>query len=175
MTLLTLELLGDSTAVAETTHTLDFPLSFTTATLRAVDLHAPGSQLTQTWTTTHSGDGQGSSRDVYSPLYVDLDGLCDDGAVRFYSSDDDDIPLRTLIPTGTYMSGVRKLDVPLAKGDFELPAGSKITVRMFYRSVENGTYGDIVPMPASASDGEGGTTPGVWSNDCWCTLYIDLQ
>eukprot|EP01046_Picozoa_sp_COSAG06_P089808 COSAG06_NODE_36168_length_450_cov_14.612536_1_plen_32_part_10 len=32
MTLLTLELLGDSTAIAETTHTLDFPLSFTTAT-----------------------------------------------------------------------------------------------------------------------------------------------
>ena len=181
MTLLTLELLGDSTSVAETTHTLDFPLSFTTATLRAVDLHAPGSQLTQTWTTTHSGDGQGSSRDVYSPLYVDLDGLCDDGAVRFYSSDDDDIPLRTLIPvgsagpTGYYVSGVRKLDVPLASGNFELPAGSKITMRMFYRSVENGTYGDIVPMPASASDGEGGTTPGAWSNDCRCTLYIDLQ
>jgi len=87
-------------------------------------------------------------------------------------SDDDEIPLRTLIPvgsagpTGTYVSGVRKLDVPLAKGDFELPAGSKITVRMFYRSVENGTYGDIVSMPASASDGEGGTIPGAWSNDC---------
>ena len=181
MTLLTLELLGDSTAVAETTHTLDFPLSFTTATLRAVDLHAPGSQLTHTWTKAQTGDNLGTSMDVYSPLYVDLDGLCDDGAVRFYSSDDDDIPLRTLIPvgsagpTGTYVSGVRKLDVPLAKGDFELPAGSKITVRMFYRSVENGTYGDIVPMPASASDGEGGTTPGAWSNDCRCTLYIDLQ
>ena len=28
MTLLTLELLGDSTSIAETTHTLDFPLSF---------------------------------------------------------------------------------------------------------------------------------------------------
>ena len=84
MTLLTLELLGDSTSIAETTHTLDFPVSFTTATLRAVDLHAPGSQLTQTWTKAQTGDGQSTSRDVYSLLYVDLDGLCDDAAVRFY-------------------------------------------------------------------------------------------
>ena len=43
------------------------------------------------------------------------------------------------------------------------------------RSVEDGTYGDVVPMPASASDGEGGTIPGAWTNDCRCTLYIDLQ
>ena len=42
MTLLTLELLGDSASNAETTHTLEFPLSFQTATLRAVDIHAPG-------------------------------------------------------------------------------------------------------------------------------------
>ena len=28
MTLLTLELLGDSTSIAEATHTLDFPVSF---------------------------------------------------------------------------------------------------------------------------------------------------
>ena len=32
MTLLTLELLGDSTAIAETTHTLDFPLAALTIT-----------------------------------------------------------------------------------------------------------------------------------------------
>eukprot|EP01043_Picozoa_sp_COSAG02_P015282 COSAG02_NODE_648_length_18943_cov_924.526746_2_plen_147_part_00 len=56
-----------------------------------------------------------------------------------------------------------------------LDAGSTITMRMFYRSVEDGTYGDVEPMPASASDGEGGTIPGAWSNDCRCTLYIDLQ
>ena len=97
---------------------------------------------------------------MYSPLYVDLDGLFDDTAVRFYSSDDDGINLRTLIPigaagpTGTYMSGLRSLNVPLASGDFELPAGTTITMRLYYRSVENDTFGDIVPMPASASDGE---------------------
>ena len=46
MTLLTLELLGDGSAVAETTHTLSLPLSFKTATLRATDLHAPGAYAT---------------------------------------------------------------------------------------------------------------------------------
>ena len=98
MTLLTLELLGDSSSIAQATHTLDFPVSFTSATLRAVDLHAPGSQLTHTWNKAQTGDNLGTSVDVYSPLYVDLDGLCDDAAVRFYSSHDDGIPLRTLIP-----------------------------------------------------------------------------
>ena len=181
MTLLTLELLGDGSADAETTHTLDLPLSFKSATLRAVDLHAPGTQLAHTWTKTQTGDGADASRDVYSPLYVDIEGLVDDAAVRFYSSHDDGIPLRTLIPvgsagsTGTYVSGVRELNVPLASGNFTLGAGSTITVRMFYRSVEDGTYGDVVPMLASTSDGEGGTTPGAWSDDCRCTLYIDLQ
>ena len=63
-------------------------------------------------------------------------------------------------PTGTYVSGVRELNVPLARGSFELAAGDTITMRMFYRSVEDGTYGDVVPMPASSSDGEGGTIPG---------------
>ena len=155
MTLLTLELLGDSTSIAETTHTLDFPLSFKTATLRAVDVHAPGSQLTKTWLKGATGDADGGSRDVYSPLYVDLDGLFDDTAVRFYSSDDDGINLRTLIPigaagpTGTYMSGLRSLNVPLASGDFELPAGTTITMRLYYRSVDStqqvGVGNSLVP------------------------------
>ena len=61
MTLLTLELLGDSTSIAETTHTLDFPLSFKTAKLRAVDIHAPGSQLTKTWLKSATGDADGGS------------------------------------------------------------------------------------------------------------------
>ena len=78
---------------------------------------------------------------MYPPLYVDLDGLFDDTDVRFYSSDDDGINLRTLIPigaaglTGTYISGLRSLNVPLASGDFELSAGTTITMRMYYRSV----------------------------------------
>ena len=53
-----------------------------------------------------------TSRDVFSPLYVDLDGLCDDAAVRFYSSHDDGIPLRTLIPIGSAgPSAAQKLQV----------------------------------------------------------------
>jgi hypothetical protein len=48
---------------------------FLTTTLRAVDLHAPGSQLTHTWNKAQTGDNLGTSVDVYSPLYVDLDGL----------------------------------------------------------------------------------------------------
>eukprot|EP01043_Picozoa_sp_COSAG02_P127793 COSAG02_NODE_65194_length_258_cov_1.289308_1_plen_58_part_01 len=56
MTLLALEILGDSTSIAQTTHTLDFPVSFTTATLRAVDLHVPGTQSTHTWTKAQTGD-----------------------------------------------------------------------------------------------------------------------
>ena len=55
------------------------------------------------------------------------------------------------------MSGLRSLNVPLASGDFELPAGTTITMRLYYRSVQNDTFGDIVPMPASASDGEPGS------------------
>ena len=183
MTLLTLELLGDGSAVAETTHTLSLPLSFKTATLRAVDLHAPGTQLTQTWTKAQTGDNLGGSRDVYSPLYVDIEGLLDDGAVRFFSSDDDGISpqLRTLIPigsagsTGTYVPGLRTLNLPIGSGDFNLAAGTTLTVRLHYRSVEDGVYGDIEQLPAQTSDGEGGTIPGAWSDDCRCTLYIDLQ
>ena len=92
-----------------------------------------------------------ASRDIYSPLYVDIDGLLDDGAIRFFSSDDDGIPpqLRTLIPigsagpTGTYVPGFRNLNLPIGSGDFSLDAGITLTVRLYYRSVEDGTYGDI--------------------------------
>lgn len=179
MTLLTLELLGDNDNVAETTHTLDLPLSFKTATLRAVDVHAPGTSLTHSWTKVQTGDTE--DRDVYAPLYVDIEGLLDDGAVRFFSSADDGIPLRTLIPigsagpTGTSVPSIRNLNIPIGSGDFRLAAGTTLTVRLFYRSVEDGVYGPIVQLPAESSDGYTTTTPGAWSNDCRCTLYIDLQ
>ena len=50
------------------------------------DDHLALPQGVHTWTAVQvqSGDGQSTSRDVYSPLYVDLDGFCDDGAVRFF-------------------------------------------------------------------------------------------
>ena len=33
-----------------------------------------------------------------------------------------------------------------------------ITVTLYYHSVENGSLGDIVPLVANESDGEGGTS-----------------
>ena len=53
--------------------------------------------------------------------------------------------------------------------------GYNITVSLYYRSVESGSLGDILPLRANASDGEGGTIYGAWTHDSRCTLYIDLQ
>ena len=75
MTLLVLEVTGDNTAAAEASFTLGSSLSFSSATLRAIELHAPGSQLVQDWSKAQTGDAAGGSRAVNSPLYVDLDGL----------------------------------------------------------------------------------------------------
>jgi hypothetical protein len=47
--------------VAEATFTLDTGVSFTSATLRAVDVHAPGSQLMQDWTKAQTGDNPGGT------------------------------------------------------------------------------------------------------------------
>ena len=47
MTLLILELLGDATAAAEATYAIGTDIAYTTATLRAIDLHAPGAMLTE--------------------------------------------------------------------------------------------------------------------------------
>eukprot|EP01043_Picozoa_sp_COSAG02_P091657 COSAG02_NODE_28361_length_591_cov_0.699187_1_plen_67_part_10 len=35
--------------------------------------------------------------------------------------------------------------------------GYNIAVSLYYRSVETGSLGDILPLPANVSDGEGGT------------------
>ena len=176
MTLLVLEILGDSDAqVAEATHTFVSDLSFSKATLRAVALHAPGSQLTQDWTKAETGDALATTRTVHAPLYVDIDNLInDDAGVQFYSSKDDDIELRTLIPIGTGHSSytTQTLDLPIATSSFDIRAGQTITVRMFYRPVQVTAaygqttleYGKIQPMVA-----------GTWSQDCRCVLYIDLE
>jgi hypothetical protein len=61
-----------------------------------------------------------------------------------------------------------------------LEAGAIVTARLYYRSVENGTLGDIVPIPGNVVtvDEEGTSTEtqiGGWSKDARLTLYIDLQ
>ena len=42
----------------------------------------------------------------------------------------------------------------------------------YYHSVENGTLGDIVPMPANVFDGEGGTMDTVEQGD---TAFISTR
>ena len=179
MTLLVLELLGGADNPAEASYTLTQPVTFTTAVLRAVDIHAPGPGLTWTWNGTQTGQ-VGNTRTAYAPLYVDLDGLADDRAVLFHSSVPDEYAPRTLIPIGdakTANHELRSLNLPIASGgNFTLPAGSIITARLFYRSVEGGSIGDITELPVRVPDGEGGeTTTAAWANDARLTLYIDLQ
>eukprot|EP01046_Picozoa_sp_COSAG06_P014378 COSAG06_NODE_890_length_11734_cov_37.735367_11_plen_83_part_00 len=74
---------------------------------------------------------------------------------------------------------LRSLSLPLFAhadgGTVTRAAGSDITITLYYRSVESGSLGDIVPLLANVSDGKGGTTYGAWTNDSRCTLYIDLQ
>ena len=86
------------------------------------------------------------------------------------------------MPIGDAKSGnhsLRALNIPLFTsaddGVTIREAGDEITVTLYYRSVENGSLGDIVPLVANESDGEGGTTFGAWTNDSRCTLYIDLE
>ena len=176
MTLLVLELLGGADDPAEASYTLTQPVSFTSAVLRAVDIHAPGPALSHSWNGTQTGQS-GNTRTAYAPLYVDLDGLADDRAVLFHSSTEDDYAPRTVIPIGDSKSDrheLRSLNLPLTSGsEVTLPAGSIITARLFYRSVEDGVFGDITELPVRVPDGEGGdTTTAAWANDARLALYI---
>ena len=181
MTLLVLEVTGDNTSAAEASFTLSDRLSFGSATLRAIELHAPGSELVQDWTKVQTGDNAGGTRAVYSPLYVDLDGLADDGAVLFQTRADDGFQPKTLIPLGdASASGLRTVNLPISSGAVTLEAGAIVTARLYYRRVEDGTLGDIVPIPGNVVtvDEEGTSTEtqiGSWSKDARLTLYIDLQ
>ena len=88
-----------------------------------------------------------------------------------------------MVPIGDAKSdnhSLRQVNIPLASAltsgtMIEKEAGDTVTVTLFYRSVENGSLGDIVELPANVSDGEGGTTFGAWTNDSRCTLYIELE
>lgn len=184
MTLLVFELLGGADDPAEATYTLTQPVTFTSATLRAVDIHAAGPEggpLSDLWTNTEMGQASPTpKRYAYSPLYVDIDGLVDDQAVLFHSSSEDDFAPRTLIPIGdakTDRHELRTVNLPIAStGDYTLEAGTTITARLFYRSVKNGSFGDITELPVRVPDGEGGeTTTAAWANDSRLTLYIELQ
>ena len=121
------------------------------------------------------------SRAVNSPLYVDLDGLADDGAVLFQTRADDGFQPKTLVPIGdSSVSGLRTVSLPISSGPVTLDAGAVVTARLYYRSVEDGTLGDIVPLEGNVVtvDGEGTSSEtqiGGWSNDARLTLYIDLE
>jgi hypothetical protein len=177
MVLLTLELLGDGDARPQGTYTLDLPVTYRKATLVAVDLHAPSTSLVETWSAAQTGD---SSRKAYAPIYVDIEGIAGDSDVRIHTdhADDGSFP-RTLIPIGdskTAQHSLRTLGLTLRDGDpITYSAGHRITAHLYTRSVEGGTFGNILPIAQEASDGEGGTTPGGWTDDSRCTLYIELE
>ena len=52
MVLLALELAGNATSTPSYTYTLRHSLTYTKATLRAIDLHAPSPELSESWTGT---------------------------------------------------------------------------------------------------------------------------
>jgi hypothetical protein len=61
-----------------------------------------------------------------------------------------------------------------------IEAGAVVTARLYYRRVEDGVLGDIVPIPGNvvSVDEEGTSTEtqiGGWSKDARLTLYIELQ
>ena len=186
MVLIALELTGNDTAAPSYTFTLQSPLSYSTATLRAVDLHAPSVGLSQSWTAAQTGDGgYPSNRTAYAPLYVDIEGVMDDGQVALYSSHTDSAQHnRCLLPIGdakTSNHSLRTLNLPIASalqtgGLIEMEAGDEITATLYFRSMEGGSIGDIVPVPANVVAGDGGIESyGAWTNDSRCTLYIDFE
>ena len=186
MVLIALELTGNDTAAPSYTFTLQSPLSYSTATLRAVDLHAPSVGLSQSWTAAQTGDGgYPSNRTAYAPLYVDSEGVMDDGQVALYSSHTDSAQHnRCLLSIGdakTSNHSLRTLNLPIASalqtgGLIEMEAGDEITATLYYRSMEGGSIGDIVPVPANVGAGDGGIESyGAWTNDGRCTLYIDFE
>ena len=186
MVLITLELSGNATSAPRHTFTLDHPLSYSKATLVGIDLHAPSPGLSQSWTSTQTGDDYPQNRTAYAPLYVDIEGIADHAQVNFYTSHSDDGEhSRRLVPIGDAKSdnhSLRQLNIPLASAltsgtMIEKEAGDTVTVTLFYRSVENGSLGDIVELPANTIDDEDGSVDefGAWTNDSRCTLYIELE
>ena len=160
MVLLALELAGNATSTPSYTYTLRHSLTYTQATLRAIDLHAPSPELSESWTGTQlNGDPYTSNRTAYAPLYADIGGIADDGQVNFYTSHSDAGEHRgRLVPIGDAKSGnhsLRALNIPLFTsandGVTIREAGDEITVTLYYRSVENGSLGDIVPLVANES------------------------
>jgi hypothetical protein len=111
---------------------------------------------------------------------VDIEGIVGDSDVRLHTdhADDGSYP-RTLIPIGdskTAQHSLRTVGLTLRTGrPITYSAGHQVTAHLYTRSVEGGTFGNILPIAQEASDGEGGTTPGGWTDDSRCTLYIELE
>ena len=90
MVLLAMELAGNATVSPSYTFTLDHALTYSRATLCAVDLHAPSPGLVESWTSTQTCDDYPVNRTAYAPLYADIGGVADNGHVHFYTSHNDD-------------------------------------------------------------------------------------
>ena len=75
---------------------------------------------------------------------------------------------------------MRTVNLPISSGTVTLEAGAVVTARLYYRRVEDGVLGDIVPIPGNVVtvDEEGTSTEtqiGGWSKDARLTLYIELK
>ena len=66
MVLLALELAGDATQDPSYAFTLDHEVAYSKATLCAIDLHAPSPGLSQSWTSTQTGDDYPAPRRGYT-------------------------------------------------------------------------------------------------------------
>eukprot|EP01046_Picozoa_sp_COSAG06_P020379 COSAG06_NODE_1488_length_9290_cov_4.140899_7_plen_187_part_00 len=186
MVLLALELTGNAATSPSVTYTLQRAVRYSKATLRAVDLHAPSPGLSHSWTAAQTGDGgYPSNRTAYAPLYVDIEGIMDDGQVELYTSHTDDGDhTRRLLPIGDAKSenhSLRAVNLPLASAiedgaALELAAGHQITATLYYRSMEAGTVSNVEPVPANVVAGDGGIESyGAWTNDSRLTLYVELE
>ena len=150
--LLTLEMTGDDTGIAQRQFTLPYDLSFRKCTLHSIDVNLAGADTgSDLWSKTETDDLASGGREVYAPLYLAIEGLLDPSEVQTLA-DSATVP-RTLIPVGTAEINTgtrgdpRRLDTVLCTTGRELEAGDILTLQLYYRSVEAGTHGAIQAFP----------------------------
>jgi len=150
--LLTLEMTGDDTGIAQRQFVLPYDLSFTRCTLQTVDVNVAGTETSDLWNKNETDDGDTATRDVYAPLYLAIDGLLDPSEVQTFA--DSVTQPHTLVPIGTAEINTgtrglpRVLNAVICSTARAMSAGDTLTLQLYYRSVETGTHGAIQAFPA---------------------------